>query len=267
MSTDLTPDQPAINEQQPVEQAPPEPPAPSPWQQWEQAGVDPTVNPYEARQALDAYQALRDRDRQVPYIESIMRANNLLPEGVSLQDAIAYANEQAQYQQDPWAQFSQPQQQQFDQGYDPALEQQYQQPPFDPSMLQQAVQAEVQRNLQAYQAQQEEAMRVQQFETAATQVASTRGYGDQERHMVSAEAVRMLQMNPALTYEQALGSAADAYDQAVLARAARLGQQQQAAPQIQAPTGPPPAQYQQPQSLQEAERQIREMIRQGQVPG
>lgn len=263
MSTDTPMDPGMVPEEAPP--APVEQAAPSPWSTWEQAGVDPSLNPYDVRKGYDVYQALQDRSRQLPFVEEVLRRNGHLPEGIDLREGLELLREYAQQQSDPWAQLSgQP-----DDGYgqDPQYTQESHAPAFDPRMVQQAVQAEIQAQMRAYQEQQAEQARVNQWQNAVEDVKRSNGLDDVEAQMVSAAALQFLNQNPTLAYRDALEQAHREYTDRLMRRAAALGHQQAQAPQVSTPQGPAPAGYQPPASLEEAARQVQEMIRNGQVPG
>lgn len=245
--------------------APEAPAAPSPWSTWEQAGVDPSLNPYDVRKGYDVYQALQDRSRQLPFVEEVLRRNGHLPEGLDLREGLELLREYAQQQSDPWAQLSGDPGDQY--GQDPGQYQEPQAAPFDPRMIQSAVQAEIQAQMRAFQEQQAEQARMNQWQNAVEDVKRSNGLDDVEAQMVSAAALQFLNQNPTLAYKDALDQAHREYTDRLMRRAAALGQQQAQAPQVSTPQGPAPAGYQPPATLEEANRQVQEMIRQGLVPG
>src|SRR5690348_14553911 len=68
------------NTQIPEQEAPQAPPAPDPWQSWQQAGFAPDQNPHEVRQALDWVQAITDENRHELELERSLREWGHRPE-------------------------------------------------------------------------------------------------------------------------------------------------------------------------------------------
>jgi len=78
----------------------------NPWGSWEQAGVDPSLNPYEVRQYMDWVQDLTGAETHERALEQAMQQWGHLQEGESLADIMAIRDQLRSERENPFEQFS-----------------------------------------------------------------------------------------------------------------------------------------------------------------
>lgn len=218
------------DQQQEVEQPTPPVSGPSPWEPWEQAGIDPTgMNPEDVRSATQFFEALKNPDQRgyaLSYLASQLSDDDR---------AVVFGQAPAQ-QDDDYG----------DYGYED---------PGEQALTPDQVQAMIQQSLTEYQQKAAEEARQQQVQQEFERelLRATDGYGDQERTWVAASALSIRNQNPYLTTAQVVDQARKQYDDAVQQRFARVAaSQQQSNAGVQLPPGAPPAGNQPPKSPEEA---------------
>ena len=127
---------------------------PNPWGAWEQAGVDPSLNPYEVRQYMDWVNDLQQPDTHERALEQAMQQWGHLGEGENLSDLIAIRDQLRYERENPFEQHQQFPYEADEQEYAPhdeeAMYQQQQeyQNYIDPNELRQVWQQDMQDQLQ-----------------------------------------------------------------------------------------------------------------------
>jgi hypothetical protein len=269
MSTDIDPEG--------LEPAPEEaPPDYGPWSQWQQAGIDPAYNPYDARKALNLSNALSKPEHRDYALEQVLRGHEL-PEDMTWQEAReAIRNAAEARNRDPWDDLLQQQEPEGDLiGYaadgSPVYAQppgQYQQPQhagLNPEQIREAVKAEIARNRQEWEAQQraaeQERQQGEEFDRAISSIKTSEGLGDADLRWLIPATIANLQgpMAGAPMAEAAKHTWAEmkAWRNQAAAEAAVA---QQNVPQTRTPTGPSPAANQTPANLREAGERARDFF-------
>jgi hypothetical protein len=237
-------DQPEIQPDAPVV---PEAPV-NPWAPLEERGFRPDgYEPDEIVNGANLYKALTSRDYRDGAIAQVLQYGGF-PEGVSLQDLRDYARQQAE--QDPWAQFGQPEDaEEYEQ---PA---QYQQA-FDPRQLQPVVQAEVERRLAEFQAQQEAQKQQEAYEQEFTshleRVAGQHSLKPSQKIGLAAQANMLRQQMPYASTAEVMEAAGKQYMDEMNAYFRDMSMRQQDTPAPPMPGGPQPSEFQPPRNAQEA---------------
>jgi hypothetical protein len=237
-------DQPEIQPEQPIA---PEAPV-NPWAPLEERGFRPDgYEPDEIVNGANLYKALTSRDYRDGAIAQVLQYGGF-PEGVSLQDLRDYARQQAE--QDPWAQFGQPEDvEEYEQ---PA---QYQQA-FDPRQLQPVVQAEVERRLAEFQAQQEAQKQQEAYEQEFTshldRVAGQHSLKSSQKIGLAAQANMLRQQMPYASTAEVMDAAGKQYMDEMNAYFRDMSMRQQDTPAPPMPGGPIPSDFQPPRNAQEA---------------
>ena len=231
-------------------------PAEDPWAQWRGAGIDPSYDPQQARQAIGFWDALRNRDQRDYALEQLVR--NELPDGMSWRDARELLAQQSQ-KPSPWDGLGG-----GDPGYaDPAYaDQNYQQPPaLDPNALREAIEYEMEQRFAARDAAAEESRRQQAYESEftseASRVAKQHKLDDHETLYLAAEANMLRASMPYAPTSQLMDEAGKRYVASVNSRLQALSQIQEGSPAAPLPGGPIPSDQQVPQNAQEAQEAAR----------
>lgn len=243
--------------------ATPHPPAASQWEPWAQAGWDPAeVNPYEARQAYDGWQALGNRDTRGYMLERMLQGNEL-PEGMSWEQAQGAIQREWQSQQDPFQnqqqqgygyqqdQYQQDQYQPSDQDYADIAAQQG----IDPNQLRQVWQNDMTQQLQQFRTQMDtdyqQRQQVEEFGRGMDSLRAQHNLSETDMTFLTPRAAEYAQQGVAMN--QAMESAFRDFDEWRRNSLASMGQQQGQAPQNFASQGGIPASPEQPaQTLAEA---------------
>ncbi len=245
------------DENMPIPEAQGDEPQGNPWESWQGAGIDPSYDPHQARQALGFWDALRNRDQRDYALEQLVR--NDLPDGMSWREAQEILRGQQEPQETPWDQFGQQEEPEYE-------EQQYmpqQQPQFDPRQFQQAVDFTVDQKIAAYEQQrQQEAQQAafeQEFQREAQRVSGQYKMGDEETVWLAAQANMMRQNMPYASTSEVMDQAGKQIDGVLKARLQAMTQQQQETPAAPMPPGSTPSDQQVPdsaESLREAGRRF-----------
>ena len=237
----------------PPEQTPPIPepegaPGANPWESWQGAGIDPSYDPHQARQALGFWDALRNRDQRDYALEQLVR--NELPDGMSwreAREALAGMNQAP----NPWDQMDQD-----------APEQHYDQPQtLDPNALRQAIEYEMEQRFAARDAQAEQTRQQQAYEaeftSEASRVAKANDLDEQETLYLAAEANMLRASMPYAPTSQVMDEAGKRYIARMNARLQSLTQIQQGGPAAPLPPGAIPSDQQVPKNAEEANEAAR----------
>ncbi len=232
---------------------------PNQWETWQQAGIDPSYDPHKARQALQFYEALSNRDQRAFAMDQLVQ--NDLPEGMTYADMVELAR--SQQQTDHWAAVNQPAQPDY---YDPQTGQPVYQGGYEPPQqgmdhqaLQQAIQAEIQRNFterdQAEQQRRAQEAIEAEFTREMERVTREHELEPYEVQAIAGAAAQGRQTDPYAStkdlFERAYGQ-----HQALLERRLQaLSMKQQEAPKTGLPPGGTPSSTQVPQTADEAFRQ------------
>lgn len=251
---------------EPEAEATEEPPDFGPWNQWQQAGIDPAgYNPYDARKAINLNNALSDPGHRSYALEQILKGHEL-PEGMSWDEARAAIQEAAQQrQQDPWESVLQPQYEPEGEllGYGPDGQPVYaappvpQQPGIDPTAIKSAVEEQIRRERQAWEAerqrQDDERRQGEEFERAIADVRMKDNLTEADTRWLIPATIANLQgsMQGASMSEAAKNTWAEmkAWRNA---SAAQMAADQQNVPRTRTPSGPTPSPNQPPANLREA---------------
>ena len=218
----------------------------------EAAGIDPTtLDPSHARQGLDYWSALNHRDHAGTTIEHTLRQRGYLPEGLSLDDLRAWAD-QASQPDDPWDGVvpvhqppPDPQGGYYDDpgGYD---QQPPPPPPFDPGALRSAVDRQVQeaerRIVERIQAEQQQRAFESEFRGEMERLRSD-GLGETAAMGVMVRAGDLQATMPSSTLRERVDAARKAHDAELdAALAARAERQRKVNEEsLSIPPGPPPS--------------------------
>lgn len=229
--------------------------SPSPWEPWQQAGWNPAeVNPYEARQAYEGWQALGNRDTRGYMLERMLQGNEL-PEGMSWPEAQEIIQQAHQQRQDPFAQYApEPaygQEQQYGQEPDYGV----QQPGVDPYQLRQAWQADMQTQISQFQEQMQretsERQQVEEFGRGLDGIRSQHGLSESDMTFLAPRAAEYAQNGTQIN--QAVEQAYRDFDEWRRNALSSMGQQQGQSPQNFASQGGLAASPEQPpRSLSDA---------------
>jgi hypothetical protein len=240
-----------MDDQQQPEMQPDAPVVPdvpeNPWAPLEQRGFRPDgYEPDEIVNGANLYKALTSRDYRDGAIAQVLQYGGF-PEGVSLQDLRDYARQQAE--QDPWDQFSQPEAEEYEQPV------QYQQA-FDPRQLQPVVQAEVERRLAAFQAEQQAQKQQEAYEQEFTshldRVSGQHSLKPSQKIGLAAQANMLRQQMPYASTAEVMEAAGKQYMDEMNAYFRDMSMRQQDTPAPPMPGGPIPSEFQPPRNAEEA---------------
>lgn len=230
-----------------------EPPASDPWAPLTQRGFDPQrYDPDEVVNGANLYKALRSRDYQEGAIADILRT-------AGFGDDVNVRELREMYQQsrqaDPWDQLA-PQGAEPDYGYEP------QPPPFDPNMLRNAIDAEIERRFAERDQRAAEQAQQQAFEAEfareAQRVAKANDLDDQEVVWLAAQANMLRESMPYATTGQVMDEAGKRITNRLNQRLQALAQRQESeAPSAGLPAGPTPSDQQVPQDVAQAREAAR----------
>lgn len=220
-------------------------PEPNPWDNWRQAGIDPSAyNPYEVQNAARFFEALKNPDQRqqaLGFFASQLREDEraIIAGGGQPGYGQQQADEPDPYYGDPG---------QEDYGFEG------QPSGLTPEQVQEMIQrqfADFQRQQAEQQAQQ---TYQQEFERELLRVAPHDKYDDDERRWIAASALQVRQSDPYATTAQLMERAQSSYDAAVKRRAQQDAMRQQQANQqaVGLPNGDVPSPNQVPQSPEEA---------------
>jgi hypothetical protein len=227
-----------------------EPAAPetNPWENWQSAGIDPSYDPGQARQALSFWDALSNRDQREYAVEQIVR--NELPEGMTWREVKEIARQQAAAAQpDPWENvMGQPQEEQY---YEPQAQ------AIDPAALRAALRAEMeqefsQRDQAAAQQRQQEEFQAE-FTRETEKAVEKQKLSKDWMPAIAAEANLLHQHMPYATTEQLVEAAGVKVKKQLLAQIHALSQMQDESPAAPLPGGATPSAQQVPQNAREAQ--------------
>jgi hypothetical protein len=241
-----------MDDQQQPEMQPDAPVVPdvpeNPWAPLEQRGFRPDgYEPDEIVNGANLYKALTSRDYRDGAIAQVLQYGGF-PEGVSLQDLRDYARQQVE--QDPWAQFSP---QEDAEEYEQPV--QYQQG-FDPRQLQPVVQAEVERRLAEFQAEQQAQKQQEAYEQEFTshldRVAGQHSLKPSQKIGLAAQANMLRQQMPYASTAEVMEAAGKQYMDEMNAYFRDMSMRQQDTPAPPMPGGPQPSEFQPPRNAQEA---------------
>lgn len=243
-----------------------EPSVPSPWAPWEQAGWDPAnANPYEARQAVDYYKGLQDRDQRDFYLEQTLRGHEL-PEGMSWAEAREAIQSVARAKANPWEQFSQEPPQAADDGYQYGGGDDFQ--AYTPEQLDQVMQARIQEALAAERQRSNQERQQQQLESdfgrEYERLQSEHSLYDYEAKAIGSQVASQIGVNPAASVKDLFAQAHAEHQQTLEKRFAEMAMRQQGAPNTASPTstGQVLNPNQAPSSLDELRQRTEEMFNQ-----
>lgn len=227
--------------------------SPSPWEPWQQAGWNPQeVNPYEARQAYEGWQALGNRDTRGYMLERMLQGNEL-PEGMSWGEAQEIIQQAHQQRQDPFAQFA-PEPAYQEHAYAP--EPDYaQQPGIDPYQLRQAWQQDMNNTLSQFQEQMQQdnqqRQQVEEFGRGLDGLRQQHGLSESDMTFLAPRAAEYAQNGTQIS--QAVEQAYRDFDEWRRNALSSMSQQQGQVPQNFASQGGLPASPDQPpRSLSDA---------------
>lgn len=250
---------------------PPTPPGdgggdtPDPYRAWfEKAGLDPNeLDPEYAAQGIEYWRGLNHRDTADRYLESTLQQRGYLPDGVSLSDVQAWAQEQADPGEvDPWEQFEVQDDESGDDGGDYVGE--YREPaPFDPTSLRPVFESEAERIkrevLEQVAAQQAQAASEAEFRSELEHLRAEHKLPQQAAFGVMVQANDLAASMPNASLRERTDKALDEYRREVDAYIAERAKEQARvnADARNIPTGPPPADRQPAGSLEELlEREV-----------
>lgn len=234
---------------EPLEGADPEPSGPNPWDNWQAAGIDPSYDPHQAREALNFWRALGNRDQREYAVQQV--AGDFLPEGMSIREAREILSQHGQ--EDPWAQIT-------GGGY----EEEYAEPAapaLDPQAFRNAIDSEIERRLA--ERDQRDAQERAQMEYEAEFTREVDRVGDQhslegeERLWLAAQANVLRQEQPYATTAQIMDEAGKRFMANVNRRLQALSQAQQDHPAPPLPGGAIPSPDQVPQNVEQAQEAAR----------
>ena len=236
------------------------------WNQWQQAGIDPNYNPYDARKAINLNNALSDPGHRAYALEQVLKGHEL-PEGMSWDEARQAIQQAAQQrEQDPWESVLQPGEPEGELlGYDPSTgepvyandPQQYQQQGFDPASIKAAVEEQIRRERMSWEQERQRADQERQqgeeFERAIADVRMKDNLTEADTRWLVPATIANLQgsMQGASMAE----AATNTWNEMKAWRnqsAAQMAADQQNVPQTRTPSGPTPSANQPPQNLSEA---------------
>lgn len=240
-----------MDDETPEMQVPDQPVVPdapeNPWAPLEQRGFRPDgYEPDEIVNGANLYKALTSRDYRDGAIAQVLQYGGF-PEGVSLSDLREYARQQSE--QDPWAQFNQQPQEEYE---EPG---QYQ-PAFDPRQFQSAVDQTVERRLAEFQQQQEQQRQQEayerDFESHLDRVAGQHSLKPSQKIGLAAQANMMRQQMPYASTAEVMEAAGKQYIDELNAYFRDMSMRQQDTPAPPMPGGPQPSEFQPPRNAQEA---------------
>lgn len=226
----------------PENMVPPEVPAPepqaeaNPWDQWQQAGLDPTAfDPHEVRNAAQFFNALKNPDQRQYALSAFAAQLRDEERGI-------FAGQQ---QDDDEPYYGDPGEEEY--GYEGAG--------LDPSAIEQIVEKRLAAFQQEQAAQRQQEAYQQEFERELLR-ATADGYDDNERVWIASTALNLRQSDPYSTTGQLVDNAREQYDAAVQRRLQQAAQrQQQVNADVSVPNGQVPSPHQVPRSPEEAMQQ------------
>lgn len=234
---------------EPMGEPPAPAPEPSPWDNWQQAGIDPSAyNPYEVQNAARFFEALKNPDQRqqaLGFFASQLREDErAILAGGGGQPDFGQTDDPDPYYQEPG---------QGEYGYE-----------GEPSGLTpQQVQEMIQRQFSEFQRTQAEqrAQETYQQEFERELLRATDGYTDEERRYVAASALQLRNSDPYSTTGQLMDKARTQYEGVVERRLQQAAARQQQANQQAAgmPPGEVPSPNQIPRSPEEAAQMFRRM--------